>query len=73
MELDLLPLLLADGLSLLPPDLPLLSLVGGGRRKVGGRGREGGGRKEGGRKARERLNRRRAEAASRIGKELDRW
>ena len=59
-EPDLLPLLLSDSLPLLPPDLPLLSSVGGGRRRVGGGGREGGAKERGRAKA------------SWIGGELDR-
>ena len=34
-------------LPLLPPDLPLLLSVGGGRRRVGGGGREGGAKERG--------------------------
>ena len=77
---DLLPLLLLDlllsGLPLLLPDLPLLSSVGGERRRAVGWGwevkgrwwrREGGAKERGRAKARGRLNQRRAEAASWIG------
>ena len=53
--------MLSSGLLLLPPDLPLLSLVGGGRRRVDGEGeregrrREGRRRREGGMKGRRRV------------------
>ena len=70
MEPDLLPDLLP--LDLLLSSLPLLSSVGGGRRRVVGWGweakgrwwrREGGAKERGRAKARGRPNRRRAEAA----------
>ena len=69
--LDLLPLLspdlLSSGLPLLSLDLPLLSLGGGGRRRVVSWGWEAKGRwwrREGGAKERGKPNRRRAEVSS---------